>query len=512
MITFDPPDYFPGFISLLLSQGKFLREDFESEVKTKILINREPLSNHQFDVELLGECDVIVEYLCKELGWNVDMDDANVESVPEETPIKDNLKQVDLLVPMKAALEDLAIQPDHSSAPAVTSISGESADQTVEKPPSIDKQETVSTPFTPGDKGITDADAKDTAMETPVADANTTGKVEGMEAKEIPVKAHTSTETPGSEAHNVLVEEANEEQEQQRPEGTAGCPIDADKEGSDSYWDECDYDEGEELDRKIVQLAKYLPENTFTRIPRRLYLFKGSELAISPEMIVEYVRVHSKQNGVSNGSIPDSPISDCSSSESSEIGEDSGDLIACILQRCRNDPILEAERKRCLEEEVDVEVIDCDESPSQTDTADTAVAATDSENRPTCNLLNRNCKKRMSSESPCDGSTESKRRKTCEDGKGEEKSNTCPTEVVDIMSDSDPYEVRRVLMPSFTSKEEPNLVASTSNTRLIGCLCEPEADVINWMELSKGKPAKCYCGHWFKLIDFEEYLASSTRS
>ncbi|VDO04479.1 unnamed protein product [Rodentolepis nana] len=81
-----------------------------------------------------------------------------------------------------------------------------------------------------------------------------------------------------------------------------------------------------------------------------------------------------------------------------------------------------------------------------------------------------------------------------------------------IIVEQDPYDVRRVLMPSFTSKEEPNLIASTSNTRLIGCLCEPEADVINWMELSKGKPAKCYCGHWFKLIDFEEYLSSSSSS
>ncbi|VDL57288.1 unnamed protein product [Hymenolepis diminuta] len=47
----------------------------------QILINREPLSNHQFDIELLGDCDVVVEYLCKELGWHIDMDDANWESV-----------------------------------------------------------------------------------------------------------------------------------------------------------------------------------------------------------------------------------------------------------------------------------------------------------------------------------------------------------------------------------------------------------------------------------------------
>ncbi|VDP70100.1 unnamed protein product [Echinostoma caproni] len=38
----------------------------------QILINREPLSNHDFDVELLGDCDVIVSELCTRLGWELD--------------------------------------------------------------------------------------------------------------------------------------------------------------------------------------------------------------------------------------------------------------------------------------------------------------------------------------------------------------------------------------------------------------------------------------------------------
>ncbi|KAF6778212.1 hypothetical protein AHF37_02571 [Paragonimus kellicotti] len=37
----------------------------------QVLINREPLSNHDFDVELLGDCDVIVHELCLRLGWNL---------------------------------------------------------------------------------------------------------------------------------------------------------------------------------------------------------------------------------------------------------------------------------------------------------------------------------------------------------------------------------------------------------------------------------------------------------
>jgi len=38
----------------------------------QILINREPLRHMTFDIELLGDCDVIVSELCQRLGgdWN----------------------------------------------------------------------------------------------------------------------------------------------------------------------------------------------------------------------------------------------------------------------------------------------------------------------------------------------------------------------------------------------------------------------------------------------------------
>ncbi|VDP26375.1 unnamed protein product [Schistosoma curassoni] len=49
----------------------FFGEDAVPRQVPQILINREPLSNHDFDVELLGDCDIIVSELCHRLGWEV---------------------------------------------------------------------------------------------------------------------------------------------------------------------------------------------------------------------------------------------------------------------------------------------------------------------------------------------------------------------------------------------------------------------------------------------------------
>ncbi|GAA52594.1 cytochrome c oxidase subunit Vb [Clonorchis sinensis] len=79
-------------------------------------------------------------------------------------------------------------------------------------------------------------------------------------------------------------------------------------------------------------------------------------------------------------------------------------------------------------------------------------------------------------------------------------------ESLDPEYQSDPYEIKRVKMPVMTSASSPNLVASDASSRMIGCVCEPVADAINWMELVKGDPVKCYCGHWFQLVSYEEYF------
>lgn len=69
----------------------------------QILINREPLPSMNFDVELLGDCDTITAYLCKQLGesWCEVLQGFQVPNVsqefltpliqtPPDSPIKDD--------------------------------------------------------------------------------------------------------------------------------------------------------------------------------------------------------------------------------------------------------------------------------------------------------------------------------------------------------------------------------------------------------------------------------------
>ncbi|CAH8569988.1 unnamed protein product [Schistosoma turkestanicum] len=85
--------------------------------------------------------------------------------------------------------------------------------------------------------------------------------------------------------------------------------------------------------------------------------------------------------------------------------------------------------------------------------------------------------------------------------------NTKNLELVSkIIMEQDPFEVKRIRIPSQNSKISPNLIASQSQRRTIGCICEPEADAINWLELEKGDPVQCYCGYWFQLVNYEDYF------
>ncbi|CAH8682240.1 unnamed protein product [Schistosoma rodhaini] len=75
-----------------------------------------------------------------------------------------------------------------------------------------------------------------------------------------------------------------------------------------------------------------------------------------------------------------------------------------------------------------------------------------------------------------------------------------------IVVEHDPFEVKRIRISSENSELSPNLIPSQSHRRMVGCICEPEADSINWLELEKGNPVQCYCGHWFQLVNYEDYF------
>jgi len=51
------------------------------------------------------------------------------------------------------------------------------------------------------------------------------------------------------------------------------------------------------------------------------------------------------------------------------------------------------------------------------------------------------------------------------------------------------------------SKENPDLVPSIFNKRIIGHICEEDQTHITWFYLYKGHPKRCQCGHWFKLVE-----------
>uniref|UniRef100_UPI004038A642 cytochrome c oxidase subunit 5B, mitochondrial-like n=1 Tax=Callospermophilus lateralis TaxID=76772 RepID=UPI004038A642 len=64
----------------------------------------------------------------------------------------------------------------------------------------------------------------------------------------------------------------------------------------------------------------------------------------------------------------------------------------------------------------------------------------------------------------------------------------------------DPY---NILAPKAASgtKEDPNLVPSITNKRIVGCICEEDNSAVIWFWLHKGKSQQCpNCGTHYKLV------------
>ncbi|XP_046365954.1 cytochrome c oxidase subunit 5B, mitochondrial-like [Haliotis rufescens] len=62
----------------------------------------------------------------------------------------------------------------------------------------------------------------------------------------------------------------------------------------------------------------------------------------------------------------------------------------------------------------------------------------------------------------------------------------------------DPFEMK-VKSRAKGTFEEPTMIPSLYEKRLVGCICEEDDISINWMFLHKGEAKRCECGYWFKL-------------
>jgi len=69
----------------------------------------------------------------------------------------------------------------------------------------------------------------------------------------------------------------------------------------------------------------------------------------------------------------------------------------------------------------------------------------------------------------------------------------------------DRYEQKVYHMRAGT-KDDPNLIPSHLEARIVGCICEPDQQYVMYMWVRKEEPKRCMCGHWFKVVDAEEDL------
>merc|ERR1711976_974567 len=63
-----------------------------------------------------------------------------------------------------------------------------------------------------------------------------------------------------------------------------------------------------------------------------------------------------------------------------------------------------------------------------------------------------------------------------------------------VAGNEDPFEFN-VKKRAAGTKDEPTLIPSMFDKRLVGCICEEDAVTINWMFLHKGEQKRCGCGH-----------------
>merc|ERR1711872_1108749 len=73
-----------------------------------------------------------------------------------------------------------------------------------------------------------------------------------------------------------------------------------------------------------------------------------------------------------------------------------------------------------------------------------------------------------------------------------------------LAGNMDPFNLNVKKGPAGT-REKPTLVASSFDQRIVGCVCEEDATMINWMILKKGAAQRCECGNFFQLVSGTVY-------
>ncbi|KAM9455841.1 cytochrome c oxidase subunit 5B, mitochondrial [Clarias gariepinus] len=72
-----------------------------------------------------------------------------------------------------------------------------------------------------------------------------------------------------------------------------------------------------------------------------------------------------------------------------------------------------------------------------------------------------------------------------------------------LKAGADPYSVLKPKQYA-GSKDDPHIVPSINNKRLVGCVCEEDNTAIVWFWLHEGEPQRCpSCGSHYKLVPHE---------
>ncbi|CAK1593883.1 unnamed protein product [Parnassius mnemosyne] len=67
-----------------------------------------------------------------------------------------------------------------------------------------------------------------------------------------------------------------------------------------------------------------------------------------------------------------------------------------------------------------------------------------------------------------------------------------------LAGDCDPFRIMAIKKGPGTF-ECPNLIPSAFDKRIVGCICHPDTNHIEYMWLHRGEPKRCGCGYWFEL-------------